>query len=89
MRYFVESANTVLFWLVPVVYSFAIIPTNYRPIYQLNPVAALVMAMRDILIEGTQPGGALLLKLSGISLFMLAAGLLVFRRLRPRFSDHL
>ena len=89
MRYLVESANTVLFWLVPVVYSFAIIPLNYRPIYQLNPVAALVMAMRDILISETRPGGALLLKLSGISLFMLVAGLIVFRTLKPRFADHL
>jgi ABC-type polysaccharide/polyol phosphate export permease len=89
MRYLVESANTVLFWMVPVVYSFAIIPTSYRAIYQLNPVAALVMAMRDILMEGTRPGGALLLKLTGISIFMLTLGLLVFRRLKPRFSDHL
>src|SRR5580700_8089922 len=89
MRYLVESANTVLFWLVPVVYSFAIIPSSYREIYQLNPVAALVMANRDILMEGTSPGTALLLKLTGISIFMLAAGLVVFRMLKPRFSDHL
>jgi lipopolysaccharide transport system permease protein len=89
MRYFVESANTVLFWLVPVDYSFAIIPKSYRPIYQLNPLAALVMAMRDILIDGVRPGGVLLLKLTGISFLMLASGLVVFRTLKPRFSDHL
>jgi ABC-type polysaccharide/polyol phosphate export permease len=89
MRYLVESANTVLFWMVPVVYSFAIIPANYKPIYQLNPVAALVMAMRDILMEGTRPGTALMLKLTAISIFMLALGLVVFRSLKPRFSDHL
>ena len=47
------------------------------------------MAMRDILIDGTRPGTALLLKLAGISLFMLLSGLLVFRSLKPRFSDHL
>jgi ABC-type polysaccharide/polyol phosphate export permease len=75
--------------MVPVVYSFAIIPANYRAIYQLNPLAALVMAMRDILIDGTRPGTALLWKLAGISLFMLLSGLLVFRSLKPRFSDHL
>ena len=55
MRYFVESANTLLFWLVPVVYSFAIIPAAYKDIYQLNPVAALVMAMRDIFLTGFTP----------------------------------
>jgi ABC-type polysaccharide/polyol phosphate export permease len=89
MRYFVESANTVLFWIVPVVYSFAIIPAQYKAIYQLNPVAALVMAMRDILINGVSPGSALLTKLTCISVFMLVSGLIVFRTLKPRFSDHL
>jgi len=89
MRYFVESANTVLFWMVPVVYSFSIIPASYRGFYQLNPIAALVMAMRDILLDGVRPATTLLVKLTGVSFVMLAAGLLVFGRLKPRFSDHL
>lgn len=89
MRYLVESANTVLFWLVPVVYSFSIIPPVYRNIYQLNPVAALVMAMRDIMIEGVRPRTTLLVKLTAISILMLASGLAVFRGLKPRFTDHL
>src|SRR5580693_3088085 len=78
MRYFVESANTVLFWLVPVFYSFSIIPLAYKGIYQLNPVAALVMAMRDILLTGVPPASTLLIKLAAVSLFMFAAGLAVF-----------
>jgi hypothetical protein len=40
-------------------------------------------------MDGTRPGTALLWKLTGISIFMLAAGLVVFRVLKPRFSDHL
>ena len=89
MRYFVESANTVLFWLVPVIYSFSIIPPVYKGIYQLNPVAALVMAMRDILIDGVSPATSLLVKLAAISIFMLASGLLIFRSLRSQFYNHL
>ena len=89
MRYIVESINTVLFWLVPVIYSFAIIPPVYKGIYQLNPVAALVMAMRDILIEGVPPGTTLLVKLSLVSGLMLVSGLIVFRGMKQRFYDHL
>jgi ABC-type polysaccharide/polyol phosphate export permease len=89
MRYVVESVNTVLFWLVPVIYSFAIIPQIYKGIYQLNPVAALVMAMRDIVIDGVPPATTLLVKLTGISAIMLASGVVVFRGLKQRFYDHL
>ena len=89
MRYVVESANTVLFWLVPIFYSFAIIPQQYKEIYELNPVAALVMASRNILLEGRAPANSLLYKLSISSFVMLILGSVVFARMKGRFYDHL
>src|SRR5262249_52892385 len=54
-RYVVESANVVLFWLVPVFYDSDFIPPQYRSIYALNPVAALVVLMRQILLHAQRP----------------------------------
>lgn len=89
MRYVVESTNTILFWLVPIFYSFAMVPRQYVNLYELNPVAALVMAMRNILLEGNAPAGTLLMKLGLSSTAILVAGWCVFQSLKPRFSDHL
>lgn len=88
-RYVVESINTVLFWLVPIFYPFTLIPARYRGIYQYNPVAALVMALRNILLEGHAPASTLLFKLTAVSLGVFAAGWLIFRRMKPRFYDYL
>jgi len=88
-RYVVDSAITILFWLVPIVYSFAIIPQRFKEIYRWNPIAALVMAMRDILMEAKPPGNELLIKLTLGSFFCLGVGLLVFRKLKERFYDYL
>jgi ABC-type polysaccharide/polyol phosphate export permease len=89
MRYFVESANTVLFWMVPVVYSFSVIPAVYAEIYKLNPLAALIMAMRNILIDGQSPRWELLVKLTVVALTTFAFGFVVFQRLKRHFYDHL
>jgi lipopolysaccharide transport system permease protein len=89
MRYVVESANLVLFWLVPIFYPFSMIPAIYRNIYEFNPVAALVMAMRNILLDGISPAGSLLVKLALSSIVMLMIGWTVFRALKPSFYDHL
>jgi ABC-type polysaccharide/polyol phosphate export permease len=89
VRYVVESANVVLFWLVPIFYPFSIIPSAYREIYQFNPVAALVLASRNILLEGTAPPTSLLIKLAFSSTLVFSIGLLIFRRLRAGFYNHL
>jgi len=88
-RYVVESANLVLFWLVPIFYPFSIIPQQYREIYQYNPVAALVLACRNILLDGIPPPNSLLVKLALSSMVALVVGSLVFRRLRWAVYDHL
>ena len=89
MRYIVESANTVLFWLVPIFYSFTIIPPRYAEFYHFNPIAALVMCMRTILLDGNAPAFATIAKLAITSFMALGIGLLVFRSLKRNFYDYL
>jgi len=89
MRYVAESTNVVMFWLVPIFYPFAMIPPIFRDIYQFNPVAALVLAMRHILIDSMPPPSTLLVKLTLSSVGVFLLGLLVFRKLKRQFYDYL
>jgi ABC-type polysaccharide/polyol phosphate export permease len=89
VRYVVESANTILFWLVPIFYPFSIIPVEFHSVYQYNPIAAVVLACRRILLEGEPPPPTLLYKLFFVSIFSLLFGLWAFGRLKRKFADHL
>jgi lipopolysaccharide transport system permease protein len=79
----------VLFWLVPIFYDFSRIPPQFTELYQYNPVAALVMASRSILLYHTAPASSLLIKLTVSSSLVLFLGLFVFRRLRGGFYNYL
>jgi ABC-type polysaccharide/polyol phosphate export permease len=89
MRYVIESANTVLFWLVPIFYPFTLIPPAYRDVYQYNPVAALVLASRHILLDGVAPPQGLLVKLAVSSTVVFVLGLVMFRALKKGFYDYI
>jgi ABC-type polysaccharide/polyol phosphate export permease len=89
VRYAVDSVNTLMFWLVPIFYSFSAIPPQYREIYQFNPVAALVMALRNILLEAHAPAVSLMWRLSLVSFLSLAIGSVVFLKLQKRFYEYL
>jgi ABC-type polysaccharide/polyol phosphate export permease len=88
-RYVVESINTILFWLVPIFYSFDDIPPRYQELFWYNPVAAMVMALRNILMIGIPPPTRLLVRLTLGSFAMLGLGFAIFRRLKPGFYDYL
>lgn len=88
-RYVVESINTIMFWLVPIVYSFSIIPAIYSEIYRWNPLSALILAMRDIMMEGHSPRWQLLAQLTAGAVGMFVFGFIFFQRLKRRFYDYL
>ena len=88
-RYVVESFTLMLFWLVPIFYSFTIIPERFVNIYRFNPVAALVLATRNILIDRQSPPMSLVLNMVIAAAVTLGTGLLVFRWLKPRFYEHI
>jgi lipopolysaccharide transport system permease protein len=90
VRYIVESASTMLFWLVPIFYS-SPPPTsgNFVVIYNYNPLAAVIFALRDILLDNTAPAASLLWRLAASSLFTLLLGFFVFGRLKRRFYNYL
>jgi ABC-type polysaccharide/polyol phosphate export permease len=88
-RYVVESVNTIMFWMVPIFYAFSMIPAAYADLYQMNPLAALILALRNILLEAQPPRWQLTIKLTSVSVVMFVVGLMVFRRLKSRFYDYL
>jgi ABC-type polysaccharide/polyol phosphate export permease len=88
----------VLFWLVPIFYSFDDVPARFVWLFELNPIAAVVLLTRRVLLDGTSPGVTLSLryselgtlwKLAMVSFTMLAIGLWIFRRIQKNFSDSL
>jgi ABC-type polysaccharide/polyol phosphate export permease len=88
-QYVVESFNLVLFYLVPIFYSFDIIPPKYAAVYRFNPVAALVMAMRNILIDNQPPAATLIENMVIAAAVALGVGLLVFGRLKRSFYEYI
>ena len=87
-RYVVESVNLILMWLVPIFYDFSMIPAGYKDIYQFNPIAALILAIRQILLQNVAPSPALLAKFALSSFGMLAIGILIFQRSKSALYDY-
>ncbi|MBI1354933.1 MAG: ABC transporter permease [Acidobacteria bacterium] len=88
-RYIIESTNLVMFWLVPIFYSFENVAPQYAWIYELNPIAAVILLTRTILLDGVSPNPATLGKLAAVSVGALLVGGVVFRRIERNFTDYL
>lgn len=89
VRYIVESVNLVLFWLVPIFYSFAMVPQQYKSIYEYNPVAALVLATQHVILGHRSPPASLMWKMALVSAVFLLVGGFFFSRMKSRFYRYL
>lgn len=75
------------FYFTPIVYPVSRVPDNLQSLYKLNPMTTLIVAYRDVLLEGKTPewGYVGFVFILAIALFFF--GYSVFKRLEWRFVD--
>lgn len=88
VEFLVSMGLRVLFYLTPIFYPLAFVPDEWRLIYLLNPLAGIVESYRAALLPGATFHLEPLAIAAASSVVCLVAGIVVFRRLEPRFDDH-
>jgi lipopolysaccharide transport system permease protein len=71
----------------PVAYPLSAIPQRLRPVYLLNPLAAIIDGYRHVLLLGKAPDFAGLALSTAVTILLTATALSVFRRAERTFAD--
>jgi lipopolysaccharide transport system permease protein len=88
-QYLLGVGLTMAFFVTPVFYDINTVPAKYLHLFRLNPMAHIVEAYRELLLQGKMPDAVLLLSLYFVSLIILGLGYLMFRNASPRFVEDL
>ena len=79
----------LMFFLLPIIYPIEIIPEEILDIYMLNPLVKLLIAYRDVMIYGRIPNVYDLGYVVAVTLILLIAGHVIFKKLERGFVERL
>jgi lipopolysaccharide transport system permease protein len=74
------------FYASPIIYPVSMVPEHLRTFYYLNPMAGLIEAYRDVLLNNQLPG-SYLIPSTIISLVIFWLGVWFFKRIEFQFAD--
>lgn len=77
------------FFVTPILWPPERLPPDLRWVGDYNPLAYLVNSYRNLILEGTLPGGMATLYFTLFSAALFVAGFTMFIRFKPRFADYL
>ena len=77
----------VLFFATPIVYPFDLVPAGWRTVAALNPLAAVVVGLRDAALHQHAPQVQTTLVGSGVAVLLLVVSYVHFTRADQRFAD--
>ena len=80
LKYILEVLITVWFYSTPIIYPVAMVPEQFRLLYDLNPMVWIISMYRSILLYGENPAIFKLLLIYVISFFMLFIGHYIFQK---------
>jgi lipopolysaccharide transport system permease protein len=89
VQHFIGIAMQLWFWGTPVIYSLNILENRPKlmSVIQLNPMAGILVSLRNVLIMHTSPDWKLLGYAAVVAVVVLVVGLAVFRRNERVFAE--
>ena len=74
------------FYASPIIYPVSLVPERLHSLYFLNPMAGIISAYRDVLLDGRIPGSYLMVA-ALISVIIFVIGYWFFKRVEFQFAD--
>lgn len=87
VRFVVPLALQVWMYLSPVIYPASNVPEQWRTLYFLNPMAAIIDSYRRVILMGQMPDWPYLGLSAAVSLATLVLGYRYFKRAERQFAD--
>lgn len=79
----------LLFWATPVIYPINIVPENYRPFIEANPLYAIISGFHNVIVYGKPPDILPLLGSVFLAAMLLSLGFYMFRKASTEMADAL
>lgn len=87
VQYVFNLVILVWMYLTPVIYPTELFPDQYRWIFQINPMAIIINAYRQVLLAGAEPNYLSLSIAAVLSVGLLTVGFKLFKRVEGVFAD--
>jgi lipopolysaccharide transport system permease protein len=87
VRFVVPLALQVWMYLSPVIYPSSAVPEQWRTLYFLNPMAAIIESYRRVLLLGQLPDWPYLALSAAVSILVLVFGYRYFKNAERQFAD--
>lgn len=89
INFFVQALVILWFYATPVIYSLHILPQDYLPLFQLNPITYPFEMLRFSLTASFLPPSNIFFANAMVSFFIIFLGILLFKKESKTFSDWL
>lgn len=87
MQYLLNLIILVWMYLTPIMYNVEIFPERYRWIFQINPLAVIVNAYREVVLNGHQPNLFSLSIAAALAIVVCFFGFRLFKKFEGQFAD--
>jgi ABC-type polysaccharide/polyol phosphate export permease len=87
VQYLLSLILMIWMYLTPIVYAPEAFPAHYRWIFQLNPMAVLVNAYRQVVLVGSAPNFSSLALAALLASLLALAAFRLFKKLEGQFAD--